>query len=180
MLARLRALSADERRERSAQLVAGLVARADWRRARVVGLFAPLRSEPDLDRLWNLPGALTGKTVVYPRVELGEPGGLVFRVVNGLDELVLTGAGQLREPRANAPGWDRWPDLLLVPGLAFTAAGGRLGRGGGHYDRLLARPGRAGYRALGVGFAFQLLPGLPREDHDADLDGVVTDSLRGV
>ena len=189
MLARLRALPADERRERSARLVASLVERADWQRARVVGLFAPLHSEPDLDLLWNLPGALAGKTVVYPRVEeeAGEaPGGLVLRVVNGLDELVVpAGAGRrhLREPPREAralAGADAWPDLLLVPGLAFTAAGGRLGRGGGHYDRLLARPGRAGCRVLGAGFAFQLLPGLPREDHDADLDGVVTDSSRGV
>ena len=185
MLARLRALSADERQEWSAQLVARLVERDDWQRARVVGLFAPLRSEPDLDLLWSLPGALTGKTVVYPRVQKeGEPGGLVLRVVNGLDQLVPTGAGRhLREPpretRALA-GANAWPDLLLVPGLALTASGGRLGRGGGHYDRLLARPGRAGCRVLGVGFAFQLLRGLPREDHDADLDGAVTDSPRGV
>ncbi len=175
MLARLRAVAPDERRERSARLVARLIEREDWRRARVVSLFAPLRSEPDLDLLWTVPGGVAGKTVAYPRVE---PGGLVLRVVGHPEELVRT--GRLREPPAAAPALGAWPDVLLVPGLAFTAAGGRLGRGGGHYDRLLARPGRAGGRVLGVGYGFQLLPGLPREAHDADLDGFVTDSPRGV
>ena len=96
MLARLRALSTNERGDRSANLVAQLTGRDDWQRARVVGLFAPLRSEPDLDQLWPLPGALRGKTVVYPRVE---PGGIVLRVVNHPGELVASPAGFLREPR---------------------------------------------------------------------------------
>lgn len=97
------------------------------------------------------------------------------------ETLVPAGPGNLlREPPAEAPPGNRtWPDLLLVPGLAFTLAGGRLGRGGGHYDRLLVRPGRAGCRVLGIAFAFQLVPALPREEHDADLDEVVTDSPRG-
>ncbi len=176
MLARLRALSPDGRRDRSANLVARLTGRDDWQRARVVGLFAPLRSEPDLDQLWTLPGALSGKTVVYPRVE---PGGIILRAVNRPEELVPSPSGSLREPRSDADlGVRDWPDVLLVPGLAFTSAGGRLGRGGGHYDRLLIRPGRAGCRVLGVAFEFQLVPSLPREEHDADLDEVVTDSLR--
>ena len=175
MLARLRALSPDERHERSLDLVVRLSGREDWQRARVVGLFAPLRSEPDLDLLWTLPAALTGKVVVYPRVEHG---GMVLRVVSHPGELFAS--GRLREPPATAPTLrTHWPDLLLVPGLAFTTAGRRLGRGGGHYDRLLAAPGRGGSRLLGIAFGLQLVPGLPHEEHDVDLDEVVTDSFCG-
>jgi 5-formyltetrahydrofolate cyclo-ligase len=69
-------------------------------------------------------------------------------------------------------------DLLVVPGLAFDARGGRLGRGGGHYDRLLAaRSGQKGHRPvlLGLGFEFQIVERVPTAAHDVRLDIVVTE-----
>ena len=70
------------------------------------------------------------------------------------------------------------PDLLLVPLLAFDRDGGRLGYGGGFYDRTLAalRAARTGVRALGLAWSAQELPRTPREDHDQRLDGVITES----
>ena len=66
-------------------------------------------------------------------------------------------------------------DLVLVPGLAFDAAGGRLGRGGGFYDRLLATRDPERTRLVGVGFTFQLLAEeLPHAAHDVRLDGLIT------
>jgi 5-formyltetrahydrofolate cyclo-ligase len=65
-------------------------------------------------------------------------------------------------------------DLFLVPGLAFDAAGGRLGRGGGHYDATLAAmPLRA--PRIGLAFEAQIVPEVPREAHDVALDAVVTE-----
>jgi 5-formyltetrahydrofolate cyclo-ligase len=66
-------------------------------------------------------------------------------------------------------------DVVVVPGLAFTPDGRRLGQGGGHYDRFLPRL-RAGCRTVGAAFAEQLLPDLPTEPHDVRLDLVVTDA----
>jgi 5-formyltetrahydrofolate cyclo-ligase len=68
----------------------------------------------------------------------------------------------------------KWPDVVIVPGLAFTAAGERLGQGGGWYDRFLAEC-RDDCVAVGVGFREQVLDSLPTEDHDVVLDLVVTD-----
>lgn len=66
------------------------------------------------------------------------------------------------------------PDLVLVPGLAFSRHGHRLGRGGGFYDRLLA--GRARDAAkMGVAFALQLRDDIPHAEHDVILDAVITD-----
>lgn len=173
MLARLQCILPDERRERSARLVARLIAREDWQRARTVGLFAPLPSEPDVDLLWTIPGALAGKRVVYPRVESG---GLVLRAVTRPEELLALPGRGLREPPVGAPALSGWPDLLLVPGLAFTAAGGRLGRGGGFYDRLLRGAGGCeGCFTVGIGFSFQRLRDLPTEPHDAVLGEILTD-----
>lgn len=66
-------------------------------------------------------------------------------------------------------------DVVIVPGLAFTADGYRLGQGGGHYDRFLPRL-RPGCRTIGVCFAEQLVDRLPVEDHDVPVDVVVTDA----
>jgi 5-formyltetrahydrofolate cyclo-ligase len=66
-------------------------------------------------------------------------------------------------------------DVVVVPGLAFTARGDRLGQGGGWYDRFLARI-RPTTVTVGVGFREQLVGSLPIEPHDIVLDHVVTDA----
>ena len=75
------------------------------------------------------------------------------------------------------PAVRRWTDpaavsLVIVPGLAFDREGRRLGRGGGHYDRLLART--AGPR-VAVAFEPQLVDRLPDEPHDIRMDVLVTE-----
>lgn len=72
-------------------------------------------------------------------------------------------------------------DLILVPGLAFSRRGRRLGRGGGYYDRFLATL-PYDVRRLGVAFDLQTLDDLPCEPHDAAVDELIvirTDSSGG-
>jgi 5-formyltetrahydrofolate cyclo-ligase len=64
------------------------------------------------------------------------------------------------------------PSLVFVPLLAFTAAGARLGQGGGHYDRWLA--GNPEVTAVGMAWDSQLVDSLPLEPHDRALRAVVT------
>jgi 5-formyltetrahydrofolate cyclo-ligase len=95
------------------------------------------------------------------------------------EELVETKHG-IFEPPASAPTVDLARlDLVVVPGLAFDSKGGRLGRGGGFYDRFLSQPGLSGGRAakVGVGLDEQVLVGteqLPRDPWDVTLDALVT------
>jgi 5-formyltetrahydrofolate cyclo-ligase len=72
------------------------------------------------------------------------------------------------------------PDLVLVPLLAFDAAGRRLGYGAGFYDRTLAAL-RSDRRVLAVGLAFsaQEVPEVPAGPEDATLDAIVTESGAG-
>jgi 5-formyltetrahydrofolate cyclo-ligase len=77
-------------------------------------------------------------------------------------------------PPAAAP--EVTPDVVIVPLLAFDAAGHRLGYGGGYYDRTLAQLRRQG-RVQAVGFAYdgQKVPALPCHEGDQRLDAIVTD-----
>ncbi len=69
------------------------------------------------------------------------------------------------------------PDLVLVPLLAFDPYGGRLGQGGGYYDRTLAqlRAERPVF-VLGLAYAGQEVERLPAETHDQPLDAVLTET----
>jgi len=67
-------------------------------------------------------------------------------------------------------------DLMLVPGLAFDAAGRRLGMGGGYYDEWLEQAGAARPRVVGVAYDFQVVDACPTEPRDQGVDGVVTDA----
>ena len=62
----------------------------------------------------------------------------------------------------------------IVPGLAFTADGKRLGYGGGWYDRLLSSA-RIDSLKIGVAHGFQVVGDLPSEPHDIRLDRIVTE-----
>jgi 5-formyltetrahydrofolate cyclo-ligase len=63
-------------------------------------------------------------------------------------------------------------DVVVVPGMAFTASGDRLGRGGGHYDRFLARL-RPSCVTVGVVFAEQVVDSLPTGPHDVRVGTVI-------
>lgn len=83
----------------------------------------------------------------------------------------------LRQPAV--PRWlrdDDRIDLLVAPGLAFDARGGRLGHGGGFYDRLCGAPCAARAFRLGLAFAFQVLDKVPMEEHDARMHAVASES----
>ena len=67
------------------------------------------------------------------------------------------------------------PDVLLVPLLAFDRAGGRLGYGGGYYDRTLAAL-PAGVVAIGCGFAAQEIDTVPMEPHDRHMHAIATET----
>ena len=114
-----------------------------------------------------------GITIVSPRWN-GETYELAK--LKGLSERHLRrGPMNIREPaeaeRVEPTDVAAW----IVPGLAFTQAGKRIGYGGGWYDRLLA--GAKSSLKIGVAHEFQIVDDLPHEPHDILLDRIVTDSL---
>jgi len=66
-------------------------------------------------------------------------------------------------------------DVAIVPGSVFDRAGGRLGYGGGYYDRFLFREARRAFR-IGLAYDMQIVDRVPVERHDQLMDLVVTES----
>jgi 5-formyltetrahydrofolate cyclo-ligase len=84
------------------------------------------------------------------------------------------GVWGIREPPADAP--ELYPDILIVPLLAFDRRGYRLGYGGGYYDRTIARlRAMKPVTAVGIAFAAQQIDELPTTPRDERLDLVLTE-----
>ena len=128
----------------------------------------------------TLPEALThGKRVVVPFciVETNE---LELFHLEDMNELV-EGAYRILEPRAElraVPGKILQPeelDLVMVPGTAFDARGGRMGQGKGYYDRLLFRA-RPDAPLVALAFECQMFPEIPVDAHDVFMNLVLTEA----
>ncbi len=134
--------------------------------------YMPMASEVDIRPLL---GALLGRGVgvCLPRVEWGSQR-MVPVPIGDLERDLGPSERGVRQPRAAiAPVSAESVQVVVVPGLAFDGEGGRLGRGGGFYDRWLGD--RAdGVRALGVAFACQVVGRVPMGSHDRRVDAVVT------
>ena len=113
-----------------------------------------------------------GVKVVAPRWD-GETYELA--VLKGLDEAHLRqGPMGILEPAEAEIVSPKAVGAWLVPGLAFTRSGKRLGYGGGWYDRLLAEAPKDVVK-LGIAHVFQVVDDLPSEPHDILLSGIVDD-----
>jgi 5-formyltetrahydrofolate cyclo-ligase len=110
-----------------------------------------------------------GVTVLVP--SLVDRTTMVATEFPGWSALVTGALGIPSPPGAVAHGGTI--DAVLVPGLAFSIAGGRLGYGAGYYDRWLA--GHPAALRIGLCFESQLLADLPLADHDEPLDYLITE-----
>ena len=127
-------------------------------------------ADPDeiaLDALVDDPPP--GWRVLLPRVE----GDDIAVVPHPPGAALVTGYRGIREP-TGTPVDPSEVDVVVVPGVAFTPTGARLGRGAGMYDRLLPRT--RGALRIGVCLEAFVRDGLPIEPHDAHVDVLVTDA----
>jgi len=116
--------------------------------------------------------AAVGVTVALP-VALSREGHLQFRRWR-LGEALAPDVTGVPSPPAAAAAVT--PQLVVAPLLAFDRRGGRLGQGGGHYDRTLSNLRAAGgVFVLGLAYAGQELEAIPMEPHDQRLDAILTE-----
>lgn len=170
ILARRRSLSALEAGASALTIQKVFISSAEFRRARTVGLYAPIQNEVDTTEVFN-EALASSRSVLYPVVR-GEC--LEFRHVLAPDSL-CKGAYGILEPDTSCEICDpREADLIVVPGIAFDATGKRIGYGKGYYDRALHHLEGMG-KLVGFCYDFQLVETIAGEPHDVTMDLLITD-----
>ncbi|MFC8387510.1 MULTISPECIES: 5-formyltetrahydrofolate cyclo-ligase [unclassified Streptomyces] len=173
-------LTADDVRESAAALARQALGLPELAHARTVAAYVSVGSEPGtlalLDAL-RARGARVLLPALLPDNDLDwgayEGEGSLTRVRHGAKMALFEPSGPLLGPDAVTEA-----DVVLLPGLAVDRRGMRLGRGGGSYDRVLARLDRAGARPALVVLLYdtEVVARVPAEPHDRPVHAVVTPS----
>lgn len=136
--------------------------------AHTILLFSALPDEVPTQQLTDELVA-QGKTVLLPKVVSDTD--MELRLYTGRSDL-REGAFGIMEPVGEEFSHYEQIDIGIIPGMAFDAAGHRLGRGKGYYDRFLSRV--PCFYKIGLCFSWQLLDHVPSEEHDIIMDEVLT------
>ncbi len=169
-------LSRPERDEQSARVVSILSGLEQVAACKTILAFYPFRDEVDI-RPFLAAARERGQEVWLPLTDPAERKIIPYHFSS--EAVLRQGFYGITEPD---PALARAADVsrleaVIVPGVAFDRAGGRLGYGGGYYDRFLSRlPQRP--LLIGAAFSCQLVEDLPTEPHDHRLDLLVTE--RGI
>ncbi len=161
-----RAMTGEEILSRSEKLAQLFLATEAYRKAETIYGYLPynqeVRTVPILQQALG-----DGKRVAVPKV-LGET--MKFIYMEDLSQ-VETGYAGIPEPVADGPVAEDKNALVLMPGLAFTEKGQRMGYGGGFYDRFLAEEPE--HPTVALCYEFQMRDTLPTEDYDVPVDLVL-------
>lgn len=152
----------------------------DHRAVESLMAYIPFRSELDLSALIEW-GWARDKDIIIPRCVVADRSMTLHRL-RSWDQLA-SGAYGIKEPNPDlspALALNAIPKVIIVPGLAFDLKGGRLGYGGGYYDRFAAacKSDHAHDQPMiwiGAAFEEQLVDEVPLEVHDVRMDGIVTE-----
>jgi len=172
LLAARRALPPGEATANSAAICARVETLPEFEAARAILTYVASKDN-EVDTKPLVERLLGGPRPVLVPATLGK-GQMVWSRLESMDELEPSAFGVL-EPRPECRRDTPPPanSVVLVPGLAFTKAGWRIGYGGGYFDRFLA--GFPGTK-IAVAYAMQLVPEIPVAAHDVPMDVIVTEA----
>ena len=153
-----RILTIPSRKKESDAIIEHIRDLKEYRESRTILMFIPLPDEPDISPL------LDDSRVLLPYIEDGALHFSSSRILHRADY------GALEAEHTEAM-YDS--ALMIVPLLGYSSSLGRLGRGGGYYDRYI-RENRNRIITAGVAFSVSFLPEFIPEEHDALLDIVIT------
>lgn len=173
ILEKVRLLSEEQRKTESIRVFNKLIQHPLWKNSKSVFLYASMPGEVDT---WQIieKGLIENKIIGLPyydkMCDIYKP-----RLVRDLYRDLKIGKLGIKEPNDDCPEVPLEEfDLIIVPGVAFSRDGYRLGRGKGYYDKLLAW---AKGRKCGICFECQFVEKLPTENHDVKMNYLITPSL---
>jgi 5-formyltetrahydrofolate cyclo-ligase len=154
-------LSKKDRDTYAASLIQKIKAHPLYQKAKVVGLFSPIKNEPDLlpllkeKKRWLLP-KVVGMSLIYVHKDQTTP-------------MIKSSLGIL-EPEGNQDEASSL-DLIIIPGIAFDLKGNRIGFGKGYFDRFLST--QSSKYVIGVAYPFQIIKTIMTTEGDVPVDEVL-------
>ena len=161
-----RAMTEEQIVQASARLGELFAETEQYKQAKTIYGYLPynqeVRTVPMLERALR-----DGKRVAVPKCYGDE---MRFIYMDDLSK-VEAGYANIPEPIADEPVADDKTALVLMPGMAFTKNGDRMGYGGGFYDKFLAAEPE--HPTVALCYAFQMVESLPTEEYDIPVDCVL-------
>jgi 5-formyltetrahydrofolate cyclo-ligase len=158
----------------SDKIAANLWSIPEFDSAETILFFISFRSE--VDTLSMISRALEeGRTVCIPCTDMGDKSMVASQIMN-MDSDLKMGNYNIPEPREEClrPVPPEQIDVILMPGVAFDPTGGRLGYGGGYYDRFLEKCS-PGCKLIALAYELQIVEHVPCADHDHHIHKIVTE-----
>jgi len=173
MIARRNSISREEIMEKSAVIQKRVLELPIYQESKTIGLYASFNNEVSTSILFD-KALEDGKKVLFPYIRKADRD-LAFLPVRGLDELELGQFGIMTPPFGEGKN-DYIGDieLLLIPGVSYDLKGGRIGYGGGFYDRTLYKLAKLPF-IVALAYDFQVLDEVPMLPHDVRINAVVTE-----
>ncbi len=173
------ALPQEVRARLSGEITARLLCLDAYREAHTVLSYMSFGAEFE-GNSWTRQVLADGKMLLLPKVNIDTRELKLYRVTD-VDAQLAHGAYGIREPLLQDCAAARLEeaDFILLPGVAFTRDGGRLGYGGGFYDKLLAQLQDVNQTSrpslVAAAFAMQVVPNVPLETTDVKVEWLVTE-----
>ena len=185
MKSKVAAISLEDKIKQSEQVTEKLVKSPSYINAQSIALYLHMNDEIQTEKI--LQNALeSGKTCFIPRYFMGTESLMEMVQIYDMKDyqnLPLT-KWNIKQP----PDTEKRPealekgslDVMLLPGMAFSVKGQRLGRGKGYYDKYLTKAVNSGMKPVTIALAFdeQILPDIPCDDHDFILDAILSPSIQ--
>jgi 5-formyltetrahydrofolate cyclo-ligase len=143
-----------------------------YKECKTIFTFVSFKSEVNTHRF--IEHAIRGSKIIgVPKIKNKQTGIEVFKI-NSLKDLEV-GYFNTLEPRSECPKVNNEDiDFIVMPGLAFDREGGRIGYGGGFYDRFLMNLNKK-VDKIAIAYQFQIFDDVPTNEMDVNVDGIITE-----
>jgi 5-formyltetrahydrofolate cyclo-ligase len=165
-----KSLSSDDVIKKSDVICSKILSMSQFKQSKCIYCYYPVNNEVNIIKIIN-QALRFKKTVALPKV-IDKAGTMIFCPVSGINDL-STGYYNIPEPATDIQAPEA--DLILVPGVAFSLSGKRIGQAGGFYDRFLSQHN---IYSVGVAYDFQIFDDLPVLPHDIYMNTVVSDKIK--
>lgn len=165
-------LSPEEKKIKDDVLYNIIIKSKEFIEADTLFLYISFDKEVDTHNIINHALSL-GKKVCVPRV-ISRLEGMKALKIDSLKDLQLSNYGILEPEETAEEIMINHMDLAIVPGVAFDPKGGRVGYGGGFYDRFFSNL-QVKIKKIALAYEFQILDRVPIEEHDISIDAIITE-----